>query len=74
MAGGPPERPVKSTAILKHGICTGPIWGIHREVINLNELFHSAAVSRRWYLTDESLVILREAEFLIKIIYTQKGL
>lgn len=41
-------------------------------MINLNELSHSSAVSGRYYPTDESLVILREAEFLIKIIHTQR--
>lgn len=72
LTGGPPEQPIKSSMILKHGICTGLTRSIHWEVINLNELFHSSAVSGRCYLTDESLVILREAEFLIEIIYTQR--
>lgn len=71
LTGGPPKRPVKSSVIPKHGICPGLVSGAHREVINRHELFHSSAGSGRYYLPDERPVILREAEFLIKIIYTQ---
>lgn len=72
LTGAPPEQRIKSGMSLKRGICTGLVSGIRGEAINLNELFHSSAVSGKYYLTDESLVILREAEFLIKIIYTQR--
>lgn len=53
----------------KRGICIGFVSGIRGEAINLNELFYFLVVFGKYYLIDESFVILREVEFFIKIIY-----